>query len=219
VAFSPDGTRLATSDLYGVVKVWDARPMTRDDGEVREALGLLEFLFAKPLCQADIIALLRRSATIRPRARELALSLAQSYHEEKAPEPYHKASWAVVRRPYLNVFQYGVALLQAEQACRLLPDKGKYVTILGAAYYRAGRYREAIETLGRADRLDKGSPAALAFLAMAHHQFGQREQARAGLARLRELLDQPRWAKDAETLDLMHEVQEFIAPPAATTER
>jgi hypothetical protein len=54
---------------------------------------------------------------------------------------------------------------------------------------------------------------------MAHHQLGQHEQARADLARLRELIDQPRWAKDAESLDLMHEAQALIAPQVATTER
>jgi hypothetical protein len=147
VAFSPDGTRLATSDLDGVVKVWDARPMTPDAGEEREALGLLEFLFAKPLCQADVIELLHSSSTIRPRARELALSLVQSYQEEPAPEAYHKASWAVVRRPYLNAFQYRVALLQAQRACRLAPDRGSYRIALAAALFRTRRYREALDTM------------------------------------------------------------------------
>ena len=64
-----------------------------------------------------------------------------------------------------------------------------------------------------------GSPAALAFLAMAHHRLGQQEQARAVLARLRALLDQPQRAKDAEVLDLMLEAEALIAPPRETTER
>ena len=46
---------------------------------------------------------------------------------------------------------------------------------------------------------------------MAHHQLGQREQAQSDLARLRQILDQPRWAKDAETLDLAHEAEALIA--------
>ena len=54
---------------------------------------------------------------------------------------------------------------------------------------------------------------------MAHHQLGQQEQARAALARLRALFDQPHWAKDAEALDLLHEAEALIAPPRATTER
>jgi hypothetical protein len=58
----------------------------------------------------------------------------------------------------------------------------------------------------------------MAFLAMAHHRLRQREQARTDLARLRELLNQPRWAKNAEALDLMHEAEALIVQPV-TTER
>jgi hypothetical protein len=36
---------------------------------------------------------------------------------------------------------------------------------------------------------------------------------------LREALEQPRWTKDAETLDLVHEAEVLIAPPRATDER
>jgi hypothetical protein len=45
---------------------------------------------------------------------------------------------------------------------------------------------------------------------MAHHQLGQREKARAALARLRQSLDQPRGTKDAETLGLVHEAEALI---------
>jgi Flp pilus assembly protein TadD len=93
------------------------------------------------------------------------------------------------------------------------------MTTLGAAYYRAGHNRETVETLEKADRLDKDSPAALAFLAMAQHRLGQHDQARAVLVRLRMLFDQPHRAKDAEALDLMHEAEALISPPRATTER
>ena len=44
------------------------------------------------------------------------------------------------------------------------------------------------------------------------------QQDRTELARLRELHDQPRWAKDTETLSLMHEAEALVSP-AATTER
>lgn len=198
---------------------WGWDPWTPDAAIEREALGLLDSLFAKPLRKADVLVYLRNAPTIRPRARQLALSLVDGYHEETNPETYHRESWALVRRPYLNVFQYRFALLQAEHAWRLARDRQEYRTGLGAARYRAGRYREAIETLGKADRLDKSSPAALAFLAMAHHQLGQEEQARAVLARLRQILDQPRGTKDAETLDLVHEAQALLGPAATTTER
>ena len=108
---------------------------------------------------------------------------------------------------------------EAEAILSLIGGQAAGVLGLGAALYRAGRYREAIETLEKTDRLDAGSPSAQAFLAMAHHQLGQKEQARAVLARLRALFDQPHRAKDAEAFDLMHEAEALIAPPRATTER
>jgi WD40 repeat protein len=185
VAFSPDGTRLATADTDCKLNLWDARPWTSEEAIEREAVGLLDSLFARPLRKADVIDYLRTAPTIRPRARQLALSLVDGYHEETKPETYHRASWALVRQPCLNAFQYRFARLQAEHACRLTPDRPEYRNGLGAALYRAGRYREAVETLGTADPLNKGSPAVLAFLAMAHHQLGQREKARTALARLR----------------------------------
>jgi tetratricopeptide (TPR) repeat protein len=139
------------------------------------------------------------------------------YREETDPETYHKESWALVRQPYLNAIQYGFALLQAKHACHLAPDRENYRIGLGAALYRDRRYREAIESLEKADRLDQSSPAGLAFLAMAHHRLGQREQARAVLARLRRILDQPRGATAAETLDLVHQA-ETLLDSAATIE-
>ena len=71
-----------------------------------------------------------------PPARELALSLVARYHEETNPETYHQASSDLVRQPYLNAFQYRFALLQAEHACRLAPDRQEYRTGLGAARLR-----------------------------------------------------------------------------------
>jgi tetratricopeptide (TPR) repeat protein len=216
MAFSHDGNRLATGDTGCKGKLWDARPWTPEAAIEREALGLLDSLFAKPLRKADVIDYLRNAPTIRPRARQLALSLVERYHEQTNPETYHQESWALVRQPYLNAFQYRFALLQAEHACRLAPDRQEYRISLGAALYRTRRYREALETLGKAHRPDTGSPAALAFLAMAQHRLGQHDQARAVLVRLRVLFDQPHRAKDAEALDLMHEAEALVGPTATT---
>jgi WD domain, G-beta repeat len=99
VAFSPDGTRLASIDGLGGLKVWDARPWTPEEGtEEREALGLLSFLFAKPLRRADVLDSLRHVPTHRPQVRQQALSLVDRYHEETNPETYHQASWALLRQ-------------------------------------------------------------------------------------------------------------------------
>src|SRR5262249_42221901 len=185
VAFSPDGQRIASAGTGGVM-VWDARPLTAESVVEREALGLLAFLFAKPLSKGDVLEFLNASPTLRPQVRQLALALSQRYQEEKDPERYHQAAWALLRQPYLNDIQYRYALRQSETACQLLPTHGPYRTALGIAQYRAGQYREALATLERADLLEQAGAANLAFVAMIHHQLGQKDRAQATLARFRE---------------------------------
>jgi tetratricopeptide (TPR) repeat protein len=161
----------------------------------------------------------RRTARSWPRETQRARSASGGAEGRRWLDKARDPSWALVRQPYLNAIQYRFALLQAEHACRLAPDRPEYRLGLGAALYRLGHYREPIEALAAADRNGKGSPAALAFQALAHHLLGQYEQARAKLAHLHKVLDQPRGMKDAEALDLMGEARALIAPQAATTDR
>jgi WD40 repeat protein/serine/threonine protein kinase len=217
VAFSPDGKRLASAGLDGRIEVWDARPLTPDIPLEREAVGLLNHLFAKPLCRADVIDYLQTSPTLRPQARDKALALLNLYQDESGPKAYHQASWTVVRQPYLNEFQYRFALRQAETAYRLAHGPGKYQTALGAAQYRAGKYPDALATLEEADRLQPGTPAGLAFLAMTQYQLEQKEQARAALARLRQAVQEPHRAKDGEAQGFLHEAESLIQGLAVST--
>jgi hypothetical protein len=247
VAFSPDGTRLASADGAGVVKIWDGRPWTAEATVEREALGLLNFLFTKPLRKADVLNYLHTSLAITQQTRQLALSLVDRYHEQTNPETYHRESWALVRQPYLNAFQYRFALLQAEHACRLAPDRQEYRMGLGAALYRAGRYSEALALLiqaeqmhraaaaglalwptpylpaltglWQADQLRQAIAANLAFLALTHHRLGQATQAQAALARLREAVQQARFNKDEETHELLREAQAVLGAKAKGAEK
>jgi TolA-binding protein len=104
--------------------------------------------------------------------------------------------------------------MQAETACRLAPDEAKYRTTLGAAQYRAGKYKEARDTLQKAEQDNKDLPAQLAFLAMAQHQLGKKDEAKTTLARLREVMKQERWAKDADAHDLLREADAVMAAKA-----
>jgi hypothetical protein len=223
--------------------IWDARPWTPEALVEREALGLLEHLFTKPLCKADVLAYLRSSPTVRSQAREKALALIDRYREEQEPERYHEAAWAIIRQPYLNAFQHRFALSQAETARRRAPDQSKYLTTLGAAKYRAGQYPQARATLTQADlqhrtslaslallarqfpqvcitlrqaqRVHEAVPANLAFLAMTHHQLGQEELAQAALARLRVIAARPKWAKDQEVRNFLREAETVLASKQA----
>jgi hypothetical protein len=74
-----------------------------------------------------------------------------------------------------------------------------------------GEYRQAADTLTRCDRSRNESiPEDLAFPAMARCRLGQRDQAVALLARLRELLQQPNWAGNEEARGLGREAEALI---------
>ena len=123
----------------------------------------------------------------------------------------------MVRQRYLHAWQYRFALWQAKTACRLAVDNADSLDTLGAAYYRLGKYPEALQTLMRSEQLQtarkQGSlPADLAFLAMTQCRLGQKDQAQAALARLHEVMKQSRWLNDPESQDLLHEAEEFLKP-------
>jgi tetratricopeptide (TPR) repeat protein len=106
-------------------------------------------------------------------------------------------------------------LLQAQNACRLTPDNGSYLNTLGVAQYRVGDYQSALATLTRSEKLNavfyKGPfPGDLAFLAMAHHRLGQKEQAQSMLKRLREAIGQPKWKKDEESQAFFREAETLL---------
>jgi tetratricopeptide (TPR) repeat protein len=198
--------------------MWDARPLTAERVVEREALGLLALLFAKPLSKSAILEFLNTSPTLRPQVRQLALTLSQRYQEEKDPERYHQAAWALLRQPYLNAIQYRFALRQSETACQLLPTHGPYRSALGIARYRAGQYSEALATLEQADLLEQAGSANLAFLAMTHHQLGQKKRAQATLARFREAMKKPGWTENEESQAILREAEWLMRNRPAVVE-
>jgi WD40 repeat protein len=221
LAFSRDGSRLASASLDGTVRVWDARPWAPEAAVEREALGRLDCLFAKPLGKNDVREHLLASSTMRPQARQMALALAGRFQEETDPKKYHAAAWPVIRHPYANDFQCRFAVAQMETACRLAKDNATYRIALGVAQYRLGkfqkeRYSEALATL---TRCDQEQPATQAFLAMTRHQLGQKDQAQAALARLRQAMKKPEWAKDQETRNFLREAEAVVNANAGGPEK
>jgi WD40 repeat protein len=214
VAFSLDRGYLAAAggaflDAPGEVKVWASRDAEAAEGD---ALGLAAFLSAKPLPRKDVIERIRTSQSISEPVRQRALKLAESFPEEQDPKRYVEAARALARQPHLAETWYRQALRQAEVACGLAPERGEFLTTLGMAHYRLGNYREAAETLARAEQLNLKTtsgavPADLAFLALTHHRLGQSDRAMAALARLRDILKQDKWAADEEAQAFLCEAE------------
>ena len=91
------------------------------------------------------------------------------------------------------------------------PDNLDFLNTLGVAYYRVGKYKKAIDTLGRCDKLRTESiPDDLAFLAMAQHQLGQKEQARATLERLRQVMKKWQWTNNVEAQGFLREAEDVL---------
>jgi WD40 repeat protein len=182
-----------------------------------EAARVVGPLFAKPLRRREVLATLRAGASLSSPVRQEALMLAETFPEDAYA--LNTASWAVVRRPGADASAYRRALGQAETASGLAPNNAIHLNTLGVAYYRVGRYQEAIHTLGRSANLRKELPPDLAFLAMSQHQLGQKKQARDTLARLREAMKQTRWAKDAEAQGFLREAEEVLKTKPAGGKR
>jgi eukaryotic-like serine/threonine-protein kinase len=158
----------------------------------------------------EVLESLRADSTLSEPVRREALALAENMRED--PQRVNQASWSVVRSPGAEPAAYDRASRLAEVACRLSPRNGVYLTTLGVAQYRLGRYREAVESLTRSDRLNAvanngSAPADLAFLALAQHRLGQTELARATLCRLREAMKKPNWDEDEEAQSLLLEAE------------
>jgi WD40 repeat protein/tRNA A-37 threonylcarbamoyl transferase component Bud32 len=224
VTFSRDGRRLAASFEDGTVKVWEVAAPTANltrqrhrNAEVqREARELVRKLFSQWLPREEVQTLIRGSAKLPAPVRQLALTFAEQYWED--PDPLNIKSWAVVRRPDADPAEYGPALRQAQFACQFATDDWAVVNTLGVAQYRVGRFKEAVATLTRSDRLNpnrnKGShPADLAFLVMACHQLKRDDQAQTHYRRLEEVMKLPENAHDVQSQRFWQEVQELLGKP------
>jgi WD40 repeat protein len=181
----------------------------------QQAVRLVDSLFAEPLLKTDAVDRVRKNQALGEEVRQEALTLAQGWQEN--PNLLHNASWAVACKPHADASAYELALRQAEQACRLVPDVWIFLNTLGVAQYRASQYQLALDTLLHSDRLHAiqyqskdSDPSDLAFLAMTYHQLGQKERAGDYMKRLRETMHNPRWATSEETQAFLHEAEASV---------
>jgi len=194
-------------------EVWHRRVLVSD----------VHSLFDNLLFREEVLAALRKDPTLSEADREFVLQVAQTHGEvawalNEAREL--KTAWKVVSARDGGKDNYALALRRAEAAVRRAPNGYPLIfSTLGIAQYRMGRHAEALDTLTKSESLNARwggiQPSDLAFLAMAQHQVGKMDEAKATLGRLREVMKQPQWVNNTEAQGFLREADELIAgkPP------
>jgi WD40 repeat protein/tRNA A-37 threonylcarbamoyl transferase component Bud32 len=212
VAFSPDGRQLASACFNGIVQIWEALRVSEEVWRHRSLVSQVGSLFRQLLLREDVLAVLRKDSALSEAERCFAVQVAREHPED--PDALNDTAWKVVKTRDAGKEAYVRALRRAEAAVRLAPENSFLLNTLGVAQYRAGRYADALNTLTQSEKLNatkEGSiPADLVFLAMAQHQLGKKDEAKATLYRLRKVMKQPRWSNAAESADFLREAEELI---------
>jgi tetratricopeptide (TPR) repeat protein len=131
----------------------------------------------------------------RAGVRRACEDLLRRFGKTTDPAQAESVAWYCVLAPDA-VADHEALVPLAEAALAGHPERGKersdVLKTLGAALFRAGRFEEAIRRLDESDqtRGDGGDPKGIAFLALAHHRLGHRDQAERWLAKL--LASQPK---------------------------
>jgi WD40 repeat protein/serine/threonine protein kinase/Tfp pilus assembly protein PilF len=148
--------------------------------------------------------------------RKDCAEMLKQFGETQKPDEAHWAAWTCVLAPDATP-EWPRVLALAEKAAKSDPKSFQYQVTLGAALYRAGRLEEAAQRLAEADRLPKepserlrSSPAYdWFFLAMAHWQLGQKDEARKWYDKAAAWMEQNK-PKDADLLRFRAEAAELL---------
>ncbi|MEP0846613.1 MAG: protein kinase [Phycisphaerae bacterium] len=141
--------------------------------------------------------------------------LRQLAHDSRYGSHLNATAWYIVRRPGRPSELYELALHAAEAATRAIPGAATYQDTLGVAQFRCGTLEDSVATLRLADKLHVGAGgtpqlADWAFLAMAHFQLGQIEEARSSLERAEEIAA-AREPLDSEDVSILNEARDLLA--------
>jgi hypothetical protein len=189
--FTPDGTQLVVvSNHATAVHVWDLRAIRKrlkemgldwDWPELSPAPA--EDPGAEPVTIKVDLGEPAKPAPVLTREERVRQSIERFRQQvEATPDSAlacHNLAWTYLTAPEA-LRDAKAALPLAEKAARLAPGELVYRNTLGVAYYRAGRYREAVDALSpNVERQgDRNLAIVLYFLAMSHHRLGEPALAR-----------------------------------------
>ncbi|HEV3263823.1 MAG TPA: tetratricopeptide repeat protein [Gemmataceae bacterium] len=140
-----------------------------------------------------LVSLARRMEQDAKRSEADRKAAAQGYREEArdvlrdgikrglhTPQSLNDLAWRLATDPKPESREPAWAVELAKLAVERAPDNGMIVNTLGAAYYRAGNWTLAIESLKKAEELYQGQHFShdAFFIAMAHAQLGDKDLAR-----------------------------------------
>jgi tetratricopeptide (TPR) repeat protein len=159
---------------------------------------------------------LRTLPGIGPSRRQEAITVAETFPEDSSA--LDARAWELVKLPGGEITGYRQALRFSEEASQLEPKNGILLRTLGVAYYRAGEYEKALDTLLRSDAINKtqhprSRVANLAFLAMTHQQLGHSKEAEAVLELVRERIKDLSSAQAVQAQVFLREAEELLAKP------
>jgi WD40 repeat protein/tetratricopeptide (TPR) repeat protein len=145
-------------------------------------------------CYEQLGSILREAK--KPSDEEKAYREALSLHErlvadfDNSAECYNGLAWILCTCPAERLRDTGKAVQCARRAVDLAPSVGNYWNTLGVADYRAGKWKEAVEELKKSIALtSEGGVVDWLFLAMAHKQLGDHQEAQRWYGRAARDLD------------------------------
>ena len=175
-----------------------AMKLDPEDGSVLNnlAFALTSNADVKPSDAARAVKLASRAAELKPTEWRIWRTLGRAHRragDPKAakdawnkaievgrddPEAHSEIARLLANDPDPQVRDITRALALAEKAVQLAPKSGESWSTLGLVQYRAGDWKAALVSLGKAAELqDGGMGMDLFFLAMAHWQAGNKDQA------------------------------------------